>query len=236
MTKRRRRTQRSIPKARTPRLQEQARCSDCGRWRLKADACWFCDPAWPDPCLCDATVIRYEVDGEEHFLPHLHLDHTLLLHISQVLYETIDETILLPSDWMPAGPDEVLVPDDEETHGIGMALEPQQAAEGHRAAGLIRPTYRRQRGPWWEEPRLRARLATFPELTRIARGQGIDGLFAWAGFTDREADAYAMDAAGYTVEAIAERMRLKPGGVENLLDSARGKVALALARMERKSA
>jgi len=182
--------------------------------------------------------VRIDLRGEEYFPAHLHLLHALLEHLTQVLYEALDETILLPADRMPEG-EEVLVPPDEELHGIAIPPEEFTDSEARRPLPTVTPNYRRQRGPWWEEPTLRARLAIYPELTAITRREGIEGVFRWAGFTDREADAYSLDAAGYVIEGhdgIAERLRLKPGGVENLLDSARGKVALALRRMEQRSA
>lgn len=182
-------------------------CDTCGRWRLRKELCWFCSPALPARCGCDDLRVW-----------HRHLQHTLLERLSQLDYEGIDEAILLPTANWPQAAEDVLAYEHEEVVGIT-----------NLASGDPGPTaYRPIRLSWREAPEYRAFLARYPELRR--RAHSIDAIFAYFGLTNPEADAWALDAAGYTPEWIAAQLEIKPGGVLARLASVRSKVAAKLAR------
>lgn len=192
----------------------QTQCTSCGRYRLKADACWFCTPAWPDPCVCDDLHMQ-----------HVHLEHALLERLSQLEYEEIDESILLPTASWPSSPDDVLDFEHEEVVGIANGGPADPAPARFRPARI----------PWRDTPEYKAFLSRYPELRAKARG-GIDAIFGFFALSSSEADVWSLDAAGYTPEAIGARLGYKPGGVDALLDSVRSKVAAKLFRLDAQSA
>lgn len=96
------------------------------------------------------------------------------------------------------------------------------------------PAEERRRQAWRDDPSYKAFLRSNSELRRRSR-TGIDSIFSYFGLTPREADAWSLQAAGYTIAAIAQRMKLKPGGVEAHLDSVQGKIALTMTRANRRS-
>jgi len=150
---------------------------------------------------------------------HMHLEHELLEHLSQLDYESIDETILLPTENWPVSDDDVL--DFEHEEEVGVMLR-------HEAA----PSRFKPRIDWRQQPEYQAFLGRNPELRTRARS-GIDAIYAYFTLTPREADAWSLDAAGYTLEAIAARLALKPGGVFALLASVRSKITATMKRQER---
>lgn len=82
-----------------------------------------------------------------------------------------------------------------------------------------------------DDPEYKAWLARNPELRSRAR-RGIDAVFAFFALSPREADAWALEAAGYTVAAIAHSMQLKPGGVSALLEAVHSKIGTTMHRLE----
>lgn len=152
---------------------------------------------------------------------HRHLTHELLLQLSQLDYEAIDETILLPTDEWPASDDDVISFEHEELVGI------TQDGDRHVAR-----RYRRSRPSWREDPEYKAFLKRYPDLRRRAL-QGIDSIFAFFELTPSEADVWSLAAAGYTHVSIAERLRYKAGGVAQLLDAVESKIAAKLSRLDR---
>jgi hypothetical protein len=217
VTKRRRRRNPKVKQQlRLPSFRDQVQCATCQRYRLRRDDCWFCRPPWPDPCVCDD--VRFQ---------HVHLEHELLEHLSQLDYESIDETILLPTERWPTSDDDVLDFDDEAKVGVEIRSMTDPA-----------PTRYKPRVDWREQPEYRAFLASHPELREKAK-KGIDGIFAYFGLTASEADVWSMDAAGYTHEYIAAQLtderggrRFKPGGVAALLEGVRSKVDATMARVD----
>ena len=195
---------------RPPSVHEQVQCPACRRWRLKSEPCWFCEPPWPDPCVCDDWIER-----------HIHLEHALLERLSQLDYESIDEAILLPTENWPSSPDDVVDFEHEELVGIANA--------GPMQSELMR--FKPRPIPWREAPEYQAFLGRYPELRAKAR-QGIDSIFSFFNLTPSEADVWSLDAAGYTPEWIAARLGYKPGGVDQLRASVASKVAARLARLD----
>jgi len=216
VTKRNRRRDKGVQKARPPQFRAQGKCESCGRYRLLAEACWFCYPAWPPSCICDVDLAPGPAMGA-----HRHLEHELLERLSQLDYESIDETILLPTDEWPSSDADVVSFEHEELVGI------TEGGEGHVAR-----RYRPARPSWRDAPEYKAFLKRYPDLRRRA-SQGIDSIFAFFELTTSEADVWSLDAAGYTPEWIAERLRYKPGGVTQLLESVESKVHAKLARLDR---
>ena len=204
---------------RPPTLADQVQCLTCRRYRLKPGACWFCTPPWPDPCICDDLRVQ-----------HVHLEHELLERLSQLDYESIDETILLPTENWPTSDSDVLDYDDEARVGVEI-----------RSLSEPAPMRYKPRIDWREQPEYKAFLASNPELREKAK-KGIDGIFAYFGLTPSEADVWSMDAAGYTHEYIAVQLtdpgggrRFTPGGVAALLDSVHSKVDSTMARVHMRS-
>ena len=214
MTKRQRRRNPTVKQLRLPSVHDQVQCGTCHRYRLRREACWFCNPQWPDPCLCD--------DWRKQ---HIHLEHELLERLSQLDYESIDETILLPTQNWPSSPDDVLDFEHEELVGI--------ANHGEREAAPA--SYRPPRISWREAPEYRAFLDRYPDLRNRAR-LGIDSIFGFFDLTPAEADAWSLDAAGYTREWTASRLGFKPGGVDQLLESVQSKIGAKLFRLDQASA
>ena len=222
MTKRakRKRRQKEPLRSRPILLWMQVQCVSCGRYRLKENACWFCAPPWPDPCVCD--VITFQ---------HVHLEHALLERLSQLDYESIDETILMPTENWPTSADDMVDYEDEATVGVEIHSPSEPA-----------PMRYKPRVDWRQQPEYRAFLASHPELREKAK-RGIDGIFAYFGLTASEADVWSMDAAGYTHEYIAAQLtderggrRFKPGGVAALLEGVQSKIGSTLRRSEQVSA
>lgn len=188
----------------------QIQCLTCGRYHVKSEACWFCEPPWPDRCGCDDLHCW-----------HRHLNHELLQRLSQLDYESIDESILLPTENWPLNDGDVVDHEYEDLVGIA------NRGETHPAPMQFRP----QRISWKEAPEYKAFLARYPDLRNRSR-QGIDSIFGFFNLTGSEADAWSLDAAGHTSEWIALQLKLRPGGVARLLESVRSKVAAKLARLD----
>lgn len=199
-----------------PLFRAQVRCQTCGRYHLRAEACWFCFPRWPDPCLCD-------VDAPRAFPQHVHLEHALLLHLSQLDYESIDETILLDTDRWPDGDDAL---EYEHPDLVGVAARGPGQAEAM--------TYRARRVDWRQAPEYKAWLRQNPEIR--SRSRSADSLIAYFGLSDAEADAWSLEAAGYTREAIAKELGFREGGIERLLDNVQAKLAAKLTPSKNASA
>lgn len=151
----------------------------------------------------------------------MHLEHALLERLSQLDYESIDETILLPTQNWPSSPDDIIDHEHEELVGIANAGESQPAPM----------TFRAPRIPWRDAPEYQAFLTRYPQLRDHARS-GIDSIFSFFGLTSSEADVWSLDAAGYTREWIAKETRYNPGGVDRLLESVQSKIGSKLARMD----
>lgn len=154
---------------------------------------------------------------------HVHLEHELLERLSQLDYESIDETILLPTEDWPLNDDEVINFADEAQVGVDeVEVAPRR--------------FRSSRASWREQPEYQEFLQRYPDLRAHARA-GIDSIFAYFGLTPSEADVWALDAAGYTDEWIASQLPpLKPGGVEALLASVQSKIWSKLLRLDRDAA
>ncbi len=221
MTKRARLRRRQDPTRRThaPTVQQQVQCATCHRYRLRSEVCWFCNPPWPDPCLCD-----------DLWAQHVHLEHDLLERLSQLDYESIDEMILLPTEFWPVSDDDVVDYEDEARVGVEV-----------RSLSEPVPMRYKPRVDWRQQPEYKAFLASHPDLRERAK-HGIDGIFAYFGLTPSEADVWSMEAAGYTHEYIAAQLtdprggrRFKPGGVAALLESVQSKISSTLDRSERLS-
>jgi len=172
---------------------------------------------------------------------HRHLDHALLYHLSQVDYESVDETILLPTEYWPESVDDVLDFRHEELVGVAGTRADIDDQVLERASDYMprrdsreevypEPPRYKKRIQWREAPEYKAFLARYPELRRRAR-QGIDSIFAYFQLTPAEADVWSLAAAGYTHEWIAGLLRYKPGGVAVLLDSVESKIHSKLARL-----
>lgn len=224
MTKRamRRRREKEPQRPRPILLLQQTQCGICGRHRLKSEACWFCEPAWPSHCHCEDSLIK-RADSQTCG-GHVHLEHALLERLSQLDYESIDESILLPTANWPTSPDDVVDFEDEDLVGIANGGENEPAPMKFRP-----PTV-----PWRDAPEYKAFLARYPALRDRSR-LGIDSIFGFFDLTSPEADVWSLDAAGYTTEWIAARLRYRPGGVLQVLDGVRSKIAAKLARLDKLS-
>lgn len=97
------------------------------------------------------------------------------------------------------------------------------------------PDQELRRQAWRDDPDYKTFLKTNPDLRRHAR-LGIDSIFGYFGLSPREADAWALAAAGYTTKAIAQQMGIRPGGVEVFLEGVDLKIAVTLARSQKRAA
>lgn len=156
-------------------------------------------------------------------------------------YESIDETILMATDFWPASDDDFLEHKHEEIVGVAATRADIDDLVLEKAADFMprrdsreelypEPVRYKKRIHWREQPEYKAFLARYPELKRRAR-QGIDSIFAYFDLTPSEADVWSLDAAGYTHDWIAMMLRYKPGGVAALLDSVESKIHAKLARL-----
>jgi hypothetical protein len=180
MTKRRRGRQQ--PRPRPTVLRAQVQCATCRRYHFVGEACGHCHPATPAHCHCDDLTVC-----------HLHIDQALFDRLWQIDLESIDESILLPTDMWE---------DDEEA---------------------------RSRQAWREDPDYRAWLRHHPQLRERAR-RGVRALWALFDLTELEGEILDKQAFGYTVEAIAQELAYRPGGIQQLLAGAQSKIAARMTK------
>jgi hypothetical protein len=224
MTKRTKRKRRlTEPRRAQPiLLLMQSQCVNCGRYRLKSETCWFCESAWPTHCHCADSFLK--PPASTTCGGHVHLEHALLERLSQLDYESIDESILLPTENWPTSADDVVDFEHEEIVGIANGGPTEPAPMRFKPARI----------PWRDTPEYKAFLGRYPDLRAKARG-GIDSIFGFFALTSSEADVWSLDAAGYTREWIATQTGFRPGGVDALLESVQSKIGAKLFRLDREA-
>lgn len=194
---------------RFPKLTEHRQCDSCGRWHLRIQACPRCLPKLPDVCVCD-WVWWFPPPPPD---AHRHYTYEILEAYAQAEYEAADDSILLDASRMPGPEDEYVV--------IEEVADPMPRVVVTRV---------RRRPHWREAPDLAPYFEQYPQLRAIA-GRGMESIFNWAGFSEVEADVFALDAAGYTEAGIAHELGRKQVWVENMIANAYWKVSDALKRL-----
>lgn len=107
MTKRRRAKQQ--PRERSQLVPSQVRCQVCRRFHLMGEQCSFCNPPAPAHCHCADSRIEYRptIDVDLELAPgphaetcggHQHIDQALFDRLWQLDLESVDESILLPTE------------------------------------------------------------------------------------------------------------------------------------------